>query len=588
MKKLLVMCLLLGIVSTSHAQLKKFLPKKEDKEESGEKKKKLSLGERIGNVTGNLMTSKTDRLDGVVAKINYICGMYPTYLNTSETKYLPEGTYEGDYLLSVSFLKGDGIGMYEVAGNLSAEGQDMDYVGLGSFGTKFPIAKVTPVELQINTEGGDQANFILNPIPGVDIISVNEETSLPILDLSEDLVLEYNNPAGSEGTTLRVSLLTDVMGARALNHFADFEITEAGRKKVTIPKEALANPEIAGQLNAGQFNKGENYLILERVKILNKEDYPEGTSVGDLSASDITIKSFATMPVIVKGKQEEGIITNLKVRYKSPDKKNQYQFNKPNANYGIPFSEASRFGLVSFTMSARTFHQETETSTSYGPYYVTTTTTTTTLEFPQLPDDHWEYVMENIYQDVVEFFKTEYNVEFVPVENVTQTSQYENLFTADQGNTYSEVKMSYKGTKRNVPQGFSEIFGSASTNFTADNPTVNMMKDAGDLDGLVSMNMNLAIAENSAGNIILVPSFQITIQGRDEGRNDKLGTYVDGYILRSTGEPFNAEMVKANKDDLLRVCSFDQIMLMTKDGLQSLREKEVEMGYDRIWSIGEE
>ena len=261
MKKLLVMCLLLGIVSTSHAQLKKFLPKKEDKEESGEKKKKLSLGERIGNVTGNLMTSKTDRLDGVVAKINYICGMYPTYLNTSETKYLPEGTYEGDYLLSVSFLKGDGIGMYEVAGNLSAEGQDMDYVGLGSFGTKFPIAKVTPVELQINTEGGDQANFILNPIPGVDIISVNEETSLPILDLSEDLVLEYNNPAGSEGTTLRVSLLTDVMGARALNHFADFEITEGGRKKVTIPKEALANPEIAGQLTPDNSTKVKTILF---------------------------------------------------------------------------------------------------------------------------------------------------------------------------------------------------------------------------------------------------------------------------------------------------------------------------------------
>ena len=136
------------------------------------------------------MTAKTDQPDGVVAKINYICGMYPTYLNTSETKYLPEGTDEGDYIISVSFMKNDGIGMYEVAGEVYADGQDLEYVGLGSFGMSFPIRKYSPIDLQIKTEAGDEAFFSIPPIPGVDIVSVNGETALPILDLAEDIILE--------------------------------------------------------------------------------------------------------------------------------------------------------------------------------------------------------------------------------------------------------------------------------------------------------------------------------------------------------------------------------------------------------------
>ncbi len=588
MKKSLILAVLaLGLSMSASAQINPFKKDKAPEEEETEKKK-LSLGERIGKVAGNLMTSKTDQLDEVVARITYYCGMYPTYLNTSETKFMPEGTYEGDHIVGVSFTKNDGIGMYEVEGEFFADGQQLENLGLGAFGTSFYVPKYSPVDLQFKTASGDEAYFSIPQIPGIDIISVNGETSLPILDLAEDIVLEYNNPEGSENTTLKVSLLTDITGVRALNHFAEFETKETGVRKVTIPKEALANPEISGQLNAGQFNKGENYLILERVKIIDKDDFDENQNPGDLAASEITIKAFATMPVIVKGKQDEGIITNLKVRYKSPDKVNQYQFNKPSATTGIPFSKASRFGLASFTMSARTFHQETETSVEYGAYTTTYTTTTTTLEFPQLPNEHWEYVMDQIYSDVVEFFKSEYNVEFVPVESVTSAPNYDILFEAEDVNAKKQVKTSYKGTKRSTPKTPGEIFKNVNSNTTADNPTVNLMKEAGDIDGLVNMNLNLAIAANNEQNVILVPTFSFSIQGRDEERQDQLGTYVSGYIMRNTGEAFNSDAIKASKEELLRVCSFDAITEMLKAGLKTMREKEIEMGYDRIWNISEE
>lgn len=595
MKKLLFLILVLTSVTQVTAQLKDKLKiggeKTEDGSAPAEKKPKMSIGERLGNITGNLMTAKTDQLDGVVAKINYICGVYPPEIGTSESKYFPKGSREGDYFVSVSFMKNEGVGMYEVQGTMKAQGDVLDYIGLGTYARRYGYPLSGSVPLELTTTLGDVANFSLDPVAGIEILEVNGESSLPFIDLAEDITIKYYNPPGSEGTDVRVSLITDVMGARALNHFADFTTKEVGEVTVKIPKEALANPEIAGQLNAGQFNKGENFLILERERKVTGDALRSVSNYGDLAAAEISAKSYAAFPVIVKGKQETGVMASLTVRYRSPDKKLSYSFYKPNANTGIPFSKASKFGLTSFTMSATTFHQETETSssswTSGGMTYTSTTTTTTTLEFPQLPDSHWEYVMEAIYKEVTTFFKTEYGIDFVPVENVTGTPQYATLFSAENANEREGVKLSYKGTKRSSPKTIGEILGSTSSNITTDNPTVNMMKAAGDLDGLVAMNLNLGIAQNAAGNVILVPTFHIAISGRDESRGDKQGTYLDGYVVRSTGEPFNTAKVKASKEELLRVCSFEAIRGALKTGIADLREKEVAMGYDAIWSIGE-
>ncbi|MFY0602177.1 MAG: hypothetical protein JXR03_21050 [Cyclobacteriaceae bacterium] len=563
----------------------------QDKQKKKFKVPKMNLGEKLGNLTGNLLTGKAEELDLASAKVSFICGIYPPEIVTSESKYFPEGTREGDYFAAITFTKNEGVGMLEIVGEVTSGDKAMDYVGLGSYGKSFRNPPKGPVDINIKTTTGDEASFSLSGIPGVEIISINGEKALPILDLDEDIELEYYNPAGSEGTRIRVSMITDVMGARALNHFADFEVKESGNVKVTIPKEALANPEIAGQLNAGQFNKGENWLIIEREKILTKADYGSDQNPGDLSSSEIKIVAYASMSVIVKGKQDEGIMSSLKVVGQSDDKTLGYEFYKPNAQTGIPMSKASKFGLVSFTMSANTFKEETETSSSSwsvgNTRYTQTTITTTTYEFPQLPSESWDYVMDVIYKDVVEFFKSSYNVDFVPIEDVIGTDEYSTLFPAEQELNKSVVKKSYKGTQRTTPQKISEIFGGLSTNLTSDNPQANMMKGAGDVDGLVSMELNLQVAANTEGNIILIPTMKISISGRDESNNSKLGRYVDGYVVRTTGEAFNGDKLKSSKEELLRVCSHEQIIAAMKSGIATLRAKEIEMGYDKIWSIGE-
>jgi hypothetical protein len=551
----------------------------------------LNIGEKIGTLAGNLMTGKTAELEVASAKISYITGSYPVEINTSESKFFPKGTVEGDYITTITFFKEGGMGLLEVQGEVLCDGTPMEYVGLGSYLKKYDFPPDQAPVISVKTTTGDQASFALNDVASIEILTVNSEATLPILDLSEDIELAYFNPEGSEGTRIRVSLVTDVMGARALNHFADFPVTKTGIIKVTIPKESLANPEIAGDFNTGQFNKGQNWLILEREQITAKEDYTAQQNPGQLASSELKAVSYASMPIIIKGKQEEGIITSLRVTAKSADKTIGYDFYKPNATTGIPFSSASKFGLISFTMAAETYKQESETSeSSYtmgGTRYTTSTTRTTTYQFPELPEAHWEFVMDKIYNDVVAFFKSNYNIDFVPVKDVTSTPQYSTLFPESQGINSKVVKQNYKGTSRATPRSLGEILGSVSSNNTSDNPQVNMMKAAGELDGLLSMQLTLQVGANEEGSIVLIPTLRLGISGRDETNNSKLGKYLDGYVVRTTGNAFNAETIKSSKEELLRVCSHAELIMALKSGINILGEKEVAMGYDKIWSIGE-
>ncbi len=555
------------------------------------KKPNFKIGAKIGELTGNLMTSKTDDLGAVSIKGHMICGIYPPETGTTEMDIMNGKAKEGDFIAGISFLKQEGIGMYEIKGDVTCNGEPMEYYGLGSYGKVFDFPPLEPAIIKITTETGDHSAFTFKPIAGIDLMKVNGEFTLPIIDLGEDMAIEFWNPNAAVGTDVKVSMLTDVMGVRALNHFAEFKVKKAGKMNVVIPREALANPEIAGELGVGNFKQGENYLIIEREQITHKADQPSGQNPGKVPSYEISARSYSSMPVIVKGKQDGGLLVNLKIAGKTEDKTVGFDFSKPNANTGIPLIKGKKFGLVSFTMSAETYKKESETSSSSytvgNTRYTTTTTTTTTWEFPQLPDSYWDEVMEKIYGRVTGFLYSQYGIEFVPVDQVTSTPEYQTLFPANQENTKKGVEKSYKNTMRNTPRGFQEIFGAISSNQTSDNPTVNMMKHAGDLDGLLAMRLTLTVGANREGNIVLFPSLHISAYGRDETNDDKQGVYFNGLVTRTVGEAFNEELLKSDPSELLRVVSYPELTTGLVMGIQTLRKKEIELGYDKIWSIGD-
>jgi len=580
MKKIVTIAIAIIFIVIANAQEK-------PKEKIKLKMPNLKIGEKLGNLVGNMMTGTTAELDNVVAKTYIISGIYPPEINTSEAKYFPKGTIEGDYMVGVSFMKGEGVGMFKIDGTVTCDDKEMDYLGLGSYLTVFRSDFNTPKEIKIQSKSGDAAKFVLTPISKVSIISVNGEDALPIINLDQDIKLTYFNPPGSKGTKIRVSLITDVAGVRALNHFATFDAGNEGEVTVTIPKESLSNPEVAGSVKGvGNYNKGDNFLIVEREFITERDQMNSSQNVGDLQTAEIKATSYASIPVIVKGNQSESVYGAIKVNKKEKNGIG-YTFYKPNANTGIPFSKGSKFGLTTFTLEGKTYKRETETTERSG--YDNTriiTTTTTTYQFPQLPSSQWEYVMDKVYTALVKFMKSEYNIDFVPVESITKNSYYSTLFPAADDNTEKIIRTSYKGTQRTNPKSLSEVLGTASSNLTSDNNFVNMMKES-DVDGLVSLHLSFEIAANSNNNVILIPSLTMNITGRDENNNNKQGTYANAYIVNTTGNPFNGNQVKTNPEALANACSADEIIAAMIDGIRNLRSKEVELGYDKIWNIGQ-
>lgn len=550
------------------------------------KKPNLRIGEKIGKLAGNLMTGKTDNLSETAPIATLTSGIYDPRTKTSEVKYLPKGTLEGDHIVAITFMKQEGIGMIEIEGEVTCNGQPMEYVGLGSYAYRFEEPLSGPTILNIKTSSGQEAQFTLKPIAEIEIISINDDPTIPIIDLTEDLKIKFTNPAEYDGTTINVGLLTDIAGARAFNYFADFP---AKKNEVTIPKEAFSNLEISGAMGAGQVNKGNTYIVLERELIKEKSELASTQGLDLFTSATIQAKSYATKPVIVKGKQENGIIASLE--FSGGHKKTLgYHIQKPNARTGLPFSRASNFGLLSLTINGKTYKKETESGSSSSSVgntrYTSSWTRTTTYEFPQLPDAYWDKVMDTFYQKMTAYFATGINVKFVPVETITSAPGYGHLFTDAEVNTEAKISRSYKNTKRASPSSIREVFSNLSSSKSTENPSSNMMKSAG-IDGLVTAEISFDIGSNKDGKVVLLPTVKFNITGMDETKGNKQGTYANGYISYREGVPFNGDLAKSDPDYLVTILNVDNIISCMGFMIDNLKAKEVAMGYDAIWSIGE-
>ena len=576
MKKIILLSLLSFAMLPAFAQ----------EDEKATNKKKKGIGERFSGLAGKLLTQKADNLSNVAVSTNIISGLFDMRTEATETKYYPAGTREGDYAISVSFLKNQGAGMVELKGEVKCDGVPMESVGLGSYVLVFKEPFTEPKKISIKAENGDAAQFIVKPVPEIEILSVNNERFLPIIDLAEDITVEFTNPPGSENTVINAGLLTDIMGVRAFNYFADFP---AKKTKVTIPKEALSNLTVSGPMGAGQLNKGENFFVLERLlKIENSNLGPEQMR-GKVPSVTMFARAYSSWRVLVKGKQDEGIITTLNFYGKSADGQIGFQVHKPNAQNGIPFSRGSKFGLISLMLNGSLYYTDSKTTQSSFGYTSYTTTVTTTLQFPELPNEHWDNLLEDFYKKMTLSFKNKFNIPFAAVDKVTKSANYNTLFETEEVNSHTKISRTYMNTKRSSPQKLGEIFkavGSISSAQSVETPLNKLMQDV-EVDGLVSVELNFQVGADKDGHVVLIPAIDFSIRGRDETKNNRNGTYAEGTIHFRSGVPFNSDALRADPKSLIKVCKIDEMIAALEYVLTNLQAKEIAMGYDKIWSIGE-
>lgn len=551
------------------------------------KKPNLNIGESVGKMTGNLMTQKSADLTLMAPMVSYVCGTYDPRAKTTDSKMWPDGVVDADYLTAVTFMKSSGMGMNKIDGTVTCNGQPMEYIGLGSYMAEVPRAD-QPQTIIVTTTNGGKATYTMQPRPAIDIVSVNGDQLFPIIDLKEDFRLQITSSPEADGLEVKVGLATDILGGvRTVNYFADFKSTD---KEVTIPKEAFSNTEIAGAFNIGHLERGETFLVVERKHKIETSDLSAKDCDGTCNGATVQTLAYASIPVVVKGKAEDGVITEVRFGGKH---KNVVGFEayKPNARTGLPFSRGSKFGLASLSIEGRTYKQEVEKgSSSYsvgGTRYTSTWSRTTTYQFPQLPDSHWNSVLELVNGKVEGILKNDFNIGMVPVETITGTAAYSELFKDEEINSGEQVLKTFKGTQRTEPGNLKELMQNMSSSQSTETASNLIMQQAG-VDGLVSLKVSFDIGADKDDHVVLIPKLTFAIHGMDETKGNKNGTYAEGHVAYQQGIPFDAQRAQSDPAYLAEILNIEDLVATMQYMLVNLRDKEVALGFDKIWSIGEE
>ena len=519
----------------------------------------------VGNMAAKLLTSKTADLTVASVQVRFIRNLYPAATQTTEVKAVPALWQDGANVAVISFLKREGIGMFEIDGTVTLNGEALVHMGSGVYGKILPADELSPQTFVVETVTGGRVEFTVEPLPAVGIAAVNGTRDGATVDMGTTFTVDLDNPPGTKDTNVGLKFLADAIGTRAFYPVGTFQ----SHDQLALPSSIFGSSAVPNSKFG--FEKGANYLLVERSKNHLVEDQPVG-------AAQVTSLSWDTVPVTLEG--EVKYFDNIKAEgeIETGNGTVTYGFSKPNATTGRPLATAKKFGLASLSVRG-TLRKQTVTESTSGNIV---TTTTTTWQFPQLPDAFWDQLMENLYADVADLLEKRYGIEFIPVDQVTASSEYSKLEEINDENTTVEIERSYKGTKKLIPTSVSGLWGQVSSTFAADRPEARLIRELG-VDGLVSITLDLDLPTDTEA-ITLRPIIGIRVTGTSGSDDGAQVSYFSGGASIDKGEPVR-EGDAQNINALNRIVRKDDLMAAIVKGLDGLEAQEKELGYDLIWAL---
>lgn len=488
----------------------------------------------------------------------------------------------GSNALMVSFLKNKGVGFYEIEGDIGwrkAGTNDalkpLQYVMSGSYVAVFPGDDKTPKEVVVTTNTGQTTQFILKPTSTVEIARINGQSANATIDLTQDLTLDLSMPRANTGQ-VRVSLLSTVMTNRA---FVELGVFKA-KPRLVIPAAAFKNPSVSASV-AGVvgFDKGDNYLRVEHFDTHDSASQGKKETAAFLNLS----QSWSTMPVQVSGEAADISSLQAEGEFKSAGKTFHYSAHKANAFYSPPLQVGKVFGLGSLTLSGKLFEQETSTSES-SPYYAnyrTITTTTVTKAFPELPNGHWDRLLDTLAADIEQMLKRR-GIQMKRTAVMKQASAYAELEVPEVQNNKYAIQRSYQGGSYLTPQSVGAIVSNASSTFAYDRPLARVMRQT-QTNGLIAMHLDVQVATDNNDKIVLLPKLSYVIHGPTNGFVVNT-TYGQGAVYGS-GLPFSTAELQKNPAALARVVQTEALVKGLETALASVEQKAQAAGYGAIWAL---
>ncbi len=535
----------------------------------------------ISGAASGLMTEKTASLALASVQANYVTNLYPLETKEVGAEILGELWKPGQNALMVMFLKHRGIGFFEIDGSVgwrpvgsNAALQPLKYITSGSYVAVLDAGDISPKEVVITTSTGQTMSFVVAPTTKVGIKSINGKKAGAEINLDQDLNLELDLPKGKVGQ-VRVSLLSTVMTNRA---FVDIGVFSA-KTKLVIPAAAFRNLSVSASAeNFVGIDTGANYLRVEHFEPKGMETLKQKNAAAFINLG----LSWDSLPVSVSGQARD--ISKIEISGDMPlanGQKMKYSAFKSNAFYSPPLSAGKNFALASLSVEGSLYEQKTTTSESSSGNYRVITTTTITKEFPQLPDSHWDTLLQTLATDLGALLK-KYNIQTLATEKVVPSKAYQELEEPEDTNSFRFIRRSHKGSKYLIARSFGKLVESTSSTFAWDRPSSRLMRETG-TDGLVSLGLNVQVATDQNDKIILIPVLNFRIEGPPNGYIVGPTLYAQGSV-QGTGVPFSkAEL--SNPNAVARVVQEKELIAGLQKALDDLENKAKTAGYQAIWAL---
>ncbi len=574
-KKIVLLCLLIiSCALCTQAQFGKMFKKKEEAKDSTvaekpEEKREDKKGgpnlftkmiTKIAKVSGGAMqTSSTDDLSSVVPTIALQSNLAPGNLGTAEMAFF-EGWKTNGNQLTIMFTKKDGYGFTKIKGNVLVDGKPAEFITMGVY-SAFSADNTSPKKIEVNSDNGQKAAFTIAPPKyGVKILSINGSKDETIaIDPAKDVVLELENPAGADNTTIAVRLLCKTIGISYWSEVGYFK----SAKTIKIPAAYFRN---VNNSNGSMTNFKKSYFSVVR------------TGMEKASGIDGFYKSVDYSTLAYDGKYANispDIEVSKGITAKGSDKFSdgpvEYEVSKANAFNSRAFSGIKNIGVLSFALRGILYDHK--SSTKYNIGGNSYTTTTKTLQFPQLPDEQWDYVLGELYKQLTQVVKDELKASVIPIEKVTATPAYQRLqaFSKDDENTTVQISRGYNGLK--VISNFIPV-----TEQWGPNNNINKLIDESGANAILKTTLDLQVAwDGSRG--VLVPKLATELLGYTNG-----DTYPTKYFTSLViGKGYRLNDIKEGSK-LTEVIRIEDLVTQFRKGLKELIQKEKENGdYETIW-----
>jgi hypothetical protein len=505
-------------------------------------------------------------LDEMTPMVAIDCNLHSNKVGTISQTFF-DGWVPGGEMSFLMLTGKKGPGFVKVDGTVTIDGKPVEYLTAGLY-SQTTAATQAPRKFEIVTTSGQKSAFTIEPfsVAPFRIKSVNGEADNASLDLTKDVAIELEDMKLPANAVLKVSIAINQVSIKSLYEVA---FIRAG-SKITIAAQAFRNINIKPAGNA-VYNYKKSYLTV------NYEETADAKEVSGVFPTVQYIKSYNDGKFVNVTTEPE---LNPGLTVKGQERGYNYQAFKANAFLSRPFAHLKKAGLLSFSIRGTTYKEVSQSASTtpvrmnpFGGASTTTSVTTITIT-KELP---WEKVLEELYPEFMAVIESEFGASSVPVEKVTGSEAYKVIQESAQDDETTTVEFARNFRNTKVISAFmplSEGYGSNSV-------YQKVMNETG-TDALVTLTLDLQLAEGDGGKMLMMPKLAYEIAGKANGRiaNTK---FITGIIESPAASSFEKDLTAADLSALIRK---SDLVAAFRKSLQAMKTREnVNGDYEVVWNL---